>query len=215
MPQPDASVNAGSPGVLSRLRRYVTSRRAEASRKQERARLLAMFPKGGVGAEVGSWKGDFASQLLTVTRPRQLYLIDPWEHREEDAYEHALFGGEAGDGHAKMEAVYRGVLDRFGAEIEHGQVFVRRSRSGEAAADLADDSLDWVYIDGDHTYDAVKADLEAYHRVVRPGGLLAGDDYGLPGWWESGVTRAVDEFTASGRCDGPTIIGSQFIFTKS
>ena len=52
------------------------------------------------------------------------------------------------------------------------------------------------------------------YRIVKPGGLIAGDDYGDAGWWENGVTKAVDEFAASGRCDAPTILGSQFLFTK-
>ena len=91
---------------------------------------------------------------------------------------------------------------------------VSRMRSPDAAAQLEDACLDWAYIDGDHTYEAVKADLHAYWRLLKTGGLLAGDDYGLAGWWEDGVTRAVDEFADRDRCEGPTIIGSQFLFTK-
>jgi predicted O-methyltransferase YrrM len=83
----------------------------------------------------------------------------------------------------------------------------------DAAASFSDESLDWVYIDGDHSYEAVKRDLEAYYRVVKPGGFIAGDDYGAAnGWFGDGVTRAVDEFAA--RCADVTIIGSQFLLTK-
>lgn len=163
---------------------------------------------------MGTWKGDFAAQLLAVAKPDRLYLIDPWEHREESAYEAAIFGGGASDGPAEMEAVYQGVLRRFESEIEGGRVHVSRMRSPDAAAQLEDACLDWAYIDGDHTYEAVKADLHAYWRLLKTGGLLAGDDYGLAGWWEDGVTRAVDEFADRDRCEGPTIIGSQFLFTK-
>ena len=113
-----------------------------------------------------------------------------------------------------MAPIYESVLDRFRAEIERGQVVVRRSVSADAAADFTDDSLDWAYIDGDHTYESVKSDLEMYHRTIKPGGFLTGGDYGEAGWWENGVRRAVDEFAASGRCKGPTVIGSQFLFTK-
>jgi predicted O-methyltransferase YrrM len=124
-----------------------------------------------------------------------------------------MYGGELG-GQEKMEAIHQSVRDRFKAEIERGQVMIRRSPSTEVAADFADGELDWVYIDGDHTYEAVKADLEAYCRALKPGGLLTGDDYGEAGWWDNGVTRAVDEFAASGRCEGPVLFGSQFLFTK-
>jgi predicted O-methyltransferase YrrM len=122
-----------------------------------------------------------------------------------------MFGGRTQEGQRDMDAIYQSVLDRFHPRIERGQVDVRRSRSVEAASAFADDALDWVYIDGDHTYEAVKADLEAYYRTVKPGGYLAGDDYGLAGWWGDGVTRAVDEFAANAQL---TIIGTQFLLQK-
>ena len=51
------------------------------------------------------------------------------------------------------------------------------------------------YIDGDHSYEAVTRDIATYRAKVKPNGVLAGDDYGLQGgWWNDGVTRAVDEF---------------------
>lgn len=214
MQQPRGLADPPRPRVDRRLRAHIAWLRADARRKSQRRRLLAQFPKDATGAEIGSWKGDFAAQLLTQTRPRLLYLVDPWEHREETTYEQAMFGGQGSDGTTEMQAVYASVLDRFSADIAQGRVLVRRSRSVEAAAAFADGELDWAYIDGDHTYEAVKADLEAYYRVLRPGGLLAGDDYGVPGWWEDGVTRAVDEFAGSGRTSAPTIIGAQFLFTK-
>lgn len=46
---------------------------------------------------------------------------------------------------------------------------------------------------------------------MRPGGVLAGDDYGMQGWWASGVIRAVDEFAETvGK--KPVIYGNQFLF---
>jgi hypothetical protein len=178
----------------------------------QRRRLLTLLPKGGVCAEIGTWRGDFAARILSSRRPLHLYLIDPWEYRAEDKYDQAWFGRGAQAGQEEMEAIYKGVLDRFRSKIEHGQVLVQRLRSVDAAASFPDDTMDWVYIDGDHTYEAVKGDLEAYYRTVKPGGLLAGDDYGTAGWWEDGVTRAVDEF--AGRCAGLTVIGSQFLLKK-
>jgi predicted O-methyltransferase YrrM len=52
--------------------------------------------------------------------------------------------------------------------------------------------IDYLYIDADHSYDGVRADLRAWVPKVRPGGLILGDDYGhrlFPG-----VRRAWDEF---------------------
>ena len=81
--------------------------------------------------------------------------------------------------------------------------------SVDAAASFPDDTLDWVYIDADHSYEGVKGDLDAFYRTVKSGGFLAGDDYRQAGWLWDGVVRAVDE-----RCADLTIIGSQFLLTK-
>ncbi len=201
----------GRPSFYRRQSRRLKRIRADRQRRLERRRLLASLPSGAVCAEVGSWHGDFAEKILAETRPKTLHLVDPWEHRDEDAYERAMFGGSARDGQSEMEAIYQGVLERFRTNIEQGQVEVHRARSLDAARTFPDGALDWVYIDGDHTYEAVKADLEAYYRTIRPGGLLAGDDYGDPGWWADGVTRAVDEFAADLELK---IIGSQFLLRK-
>ena len=181
-------------------------------RRIQRAALVRSLPRGAVGAEVGTWKGDFAAQLLRRVRPRRLYLIDPWEHRDDAGYEHAMFGRRWSGGQARLDAVHDAVCKRFRRQISSGRVIVKRSRSVEAASGL--EPLDWVYIDGDHTYPAVRDDLAAFYELVKAGGVIAGDDYGMVGWWEDGVRRAVDEFVTERGCD-VVILGNQFRITKS
>ncbi len=183
-------------------------------RKDERGQLLARLPKGGVCAEVGTWRGDFAAVILDSRRPRELHLVDPWEYRTEERYQQASYGGHEQSGQQEMDAMHESVLARFRDQIDGGQVQVKRARSLDAAASFADESLDWVYIDADHSYEGVKGDLDAYFRVVKSGGFLAGDDYGHEGaWFEDGVARAVDEFAE--RCAELTVIGTQFLLKKS
>jgi len=175
--------------------------------------MLAKLASGADCAEIGTWKGDFAAVILAERRPRRLYLVDPWEYRTEEAYEQASYGGKMEGGQMALERMYQSVLERFKTEIADGRVVVMRRRSTDAAAEFAPESLDWVYIDGDHSYDGVRADLSAYFAAVRPGGLLAGDDYGHEGsWFEDGVKRAVDEFAT--RCAGLEVIGTQFVLRK-
>ena len=71
----------------------------------------------------------------------------------------------------RMEEARRNVA-RFGTKA----VLVRKS-SVEAAAQFEDASIDFVYLDARHTYDAVMEDLEAWWPKVRPGGIVAGEDY--------------------------------------
>ena len=55
--------------------------------------------------------------------------------------------------------------------------------------------LDWIYIDGDHSFEGCYSDLENALKVVKPGGLIIGDDYYWPNskWGKKGVTQAVDK----------------------
>lgn len=59
----------------------------------------------------------------------------------------------------------------------------------------------------------MRADLQAFRALLGPGGCLAGDDYGVEGWWEDGVTRAVEEFATSAGCE-KVVLGSQFLLRK-
>jgi hypothetical protein len=179
-----------------------------------RRQLLDALPRDAVCAEVGVWKGDFSARILEVVRPRKLHLVDPWAAAAGEGYERAWYGGGLKDGQAEMDRLHAAVLDRFAAEREAGVVEVHRATSAEAAGQIADGALDFVYIDGDHTYEFVKADLHAWAPKVKPGGLIAGDDYGTPGWWEDGVTRAVDEFVAEGHADVVSLDGNQFVLRR-
>ena len=72
-----------------------------------------------------------------------------------------------------MDAIYYGVKKRFAND---NRVMVHRKSSREAAAAFPDGTFDWVYIDGDHSYDAVFNDLVSWKPKSRRGGVLAGDD---------------------------------------
>ena len=179
--------------------------------RSPRRRLLDRVPKGSACAEVGVWKGDFSERILEVVRPRRLHLIDPWRAVESEGYEGARYGGRLAEGQAEMDAVHAAVLERFARERRKGVVKVHRLSSVEAAEHFRDGELDFVYIDGNHLYEFVKADLEAFASKVKPGGFIGGDDYGVAGWWKDGVTRAVDEFVRSGAATAESIEDTQFL----
>jgi hypothetical protein len=188
----------------------------QARHRRERARLLQRFPKDSVGVEIGVWAGDLSAAILCAVRPARLHLLDPWAFADEEGYEQAWYGGARAGSQEQMDAVYKGVKERFAAEIEDGVVVVHRSTSAEAAARFEDASLDWVYVDGNHLYDYVWTDLELFAPKVKPGGLLAGDDYGAPGWWDDGVRRAVDRFlTVEAGAYTPVFLRDQFMLRRT
>lgn len=63
--------------------------------------------------------------------------------------------------------------------------------SVQASRQFDDESLDFVFIDADHEYESVKADIAAWWPKVKPGGILAGHDF-APEF--PGVEQAVREF---------------------
>ena len=67
---------------------------------------------------------------------------------------------------------------------------VHQCTTVEAAERIPDDSLDFVFIDAGHSYEAVTADIRAWWPKVKVGGWFGGHDYHEH---HPGVIRAVTE----------------------
>lgn len=137
-------------------------------------------------AEVGVDDGRTSEALLTRLPDLQLLLIDPYEFAGE-----AFFEREEAHSFDQATDIMNAVWERM-APFRNQSVLICQ-RSLDAATWVAPGSLDLVFIDGDHSYDAVRQDLRAWRDKVRPGGVLAGHDYSL---FRPGVPRAVHEFAA-------------------
>jgi hypothetical protein len=135
--------------------------------------MLEYMPKDAVCAEVGIWRCDYSKRIMKTTQPSMLHLIDI----DPDAIEYAN--------------------EVFGLEIESGTVATHLGDSAEIMASLPDRYFDWIYIDGDHSYQGVKRDLAAAYPKLKPGALLAMNDYIYfepSGFSKYGVMEAVNEF---------------------
>jgi hypothetical protein len=153
--------------------------------------VLRSLPFKGRGAEIGVFRGRFSTDILQERRPEKLYLIDPWENVDDPLYENTWYHK---DGKNDMEDIYNRVCHRFKGRIERGQVEVLRGKSIDVAETIPDGSLDFVYIDGDHSYEGVKTDLEIAFAKTKETAIIAIDDYFIGGWWKDGVIRATSEF---------------------
>jgi hypothetical protein len=165
------------------------------------------------GAAALVWEGDLSSKLLQQVRPKKLLLVDPWAF--DPRFADSLFGGGSAKSQVDMDAVCQKVHKRFATEITQGVVSVHRCSSAEFAGSVAAEALDWVYIDGNHTYEFVLTDLRSWYPKVRPGGLMAGDDYDRPDeWWDDGVTKAVMEFVKTEAVMVEAIHNHQYVLRK-
>jgi hypothetical protein len=164
--------------------------------QDNREAVLRALPLGGVGVEIGVWKGEFSRRILKTAKPKTLHLIDPWLVSDEgDRRDEAWYGAQK-ISQSEMDAIHDRVAAEFGEQIAAKQIFIHRGASRKVLSTFAENGVDFVYVDGDHSYEAVVDDLASALRVTRPGGLIVCDDYLLGAWWGDGVVRAVHEFLA-------------------
>lgn len=161
------------------------------SKDKVREVFLGRLPTGGVAIEIGVWHGDFSGTILDLIKPEKLYLIDPWANVTDESHSEAFVGRTEDD---KMERIFAKVNKRFAKHISAGQVEVIRDWSVPALERFDASCIDFAYVDGDHSYEGVKADLAALFPKMRTGGVMAFDDYHRRGWWGDGVIRAINEF---------------------
>ena len=153
---------------------------------------LQRIPRDSVGVEIGVWKGDTSARFLE--RCGFLHMVDPWavEPYQDDDYnaylkKYAKLTGslDPADFQKYYDNIYRDVVKRF----KDAPVNICRCTSYDFF-DTFSGHVDWVYIDGLHTFDGCRADLQNAIKIVREGGWIFGDDYGN----KPEVKRAVDSF---------------------
>jgi hypothetical protein len=139
-------------------------------------------------AEIGVWKGVNAYNMLTQLDVAKIYLIDPY-------IPYRGISGRIGMSEAATQEVRAEAMERL-APFENRIVWLEKE-SSQAAFEIPENSLDIVYIDGDHRYEMCLADVVLYYQKVKPGGLMSGDDY-RPRCLHD-VIRAVNEFVLANR----------------
>jgi hypothetical protein len=132
----------------------------------DRLELATLFNELGyrVGAEIGVEQGKFSEVLLARNLGLKLYCVDAWaryskyrDHVSQD----------------KLNDFYRLTEER----LKPFDAILVRAFSADAAKQFKRDSLDFVYIDANHSLPFVIQDIFLWSEKVRPGGIVAGHDY--------------------------------------
>jgi hypothetical protein len=134
-----------------------------------------------IGSEIGVAEGNFSRDLLAAGMEK-LWMIDVWEHIPKvrgDGNSHQTW-------HDNNYAKAKRQVKEFGDRA----VFLK-GKSVEMSAKVPDNSLGLVYLDADHSYEGVMADLKAWYPKLVKGGVMAGHDFLMP---QYGVKKAVQEF---------------------
>lgn len=143
--------------------------------------MVESFDSGSHFVEIGSWTGRssafMAVEIWRSGKAISLDCVDTWKGSKE---------------HQSCEEVVSGDLyEIFTRNMKkvRGRYRAVRNDSCIAARSYDDKSIDFVFIDGDHEYDGVMADIKAWLPKVKKGGVIGGHDYRV---W-SGVTRGVHD----------------------
>ncbi len=143
---------------------------------------------GAVFVEIGVWQGKstiyLADKIKSSRKKINFFAIDTFEGSPEHT-------GELADLARRQTTLY----DIFQANLEAcgcaKYVTPIKGDSAASADQFEDGSVDFLFIDGAHEYEAVKRDIEAWLPKMKPGGFMSGDDYSPEHW--PGVVQAVTE----------------------
>lgn len=119
-----------------------------------------------IGVEIGIMLGVNSRVILEKYDIKKLYLVDPFLYDTINEAHQNL-----GNDLSEIKEVVDSLLAPF-----RDKVVIFEDFSWNVHNKIPD-NLDFVYIDGDHSYKAVMKDLELYYPKVKKGGLFSGHDY--------------------------------------
>lgn len=122
----------------------------------------------GNGAEIGCAFGAYAKILMGKWKGKSLLMIDPWERQDPNVYR------EGTNNEAPFNGWYEEVIRLASTDP---RIHPIKGYSIQVAPSIENGSLDFAYLDGNHSYRAVLEDMDAYWEKVKVGGVLGGHDF--------------------------------------
>jgi hypothetical protein len=151
-----------------------------------------------VGIEVGTCRAESTSYLLEkCPNIMRIFTIDPYKSYQD-------WNGE----------ITQDVIDKFMKAAKKNlkpygdRVRMIREPSLEATNNFTDTLVDFVFIDGDHSYEATLADCEAYYPFLKKGGFFCGHDYANL----DSVRKAVTDFREKNKITSPINLSTNSTF---
>jgi hypothetical protein len=128
-------------------------------------------------AEIGVYRGQFAARLLDdCPGIATYYMVDPWRNLED-------WNKPANKPDKVFQKFFDEAMERTAAH--EGKRVVLRGTTAEVIDQIPDGSLDFAYVDGDHTLRGITVDLIKVFPKVREGGWIGGDDFSPTIWQHS------------------------------
>jgi len=146
--------------------------------------MVHTFPSGSVFVEIGAWKGKsavfMAEKIKESGKNINFYTIDPFD---------GTGGGYENDSDVKNSILF----ETYTKNIEPVKSYIQTLTgfSYDVVGKFENESIDFLFIDGDHRYEGIKRDLNEWFPKIKRGGIISGHDYNEP---SCGVKQAVDEY---------------------
>jgi hypothetical protein len=151
-----------------------------------REQLLELMPANSTCAELGVGRGKFSKLILDTAKPTLHYCVDLWGPIATNVQGTYFTDQETWDER------YRDIQ----AEFKDYNVQFVRDMTYNFPNHCEEKTLDWAYIDGDHTYNGCMKDLQAIKNLIKDDGMILGHDY-RPAWRKRpdwGVVESVNDF---------------------
>lgn len=146
-----------------------------------RSELLTLVPKHCKFLEIGVFRGEFAKEIIKTVSPSELYLVDIWSGSMGS-------GDKDGENYVKINDMQTVYLSLFHQVKTKPNIHLVRCDSLSFLNSCDDNFFDAIYVDGDHSEEAVYNDMLNSLKAIKPGGLLMGHDY------HHQIKKAVDKF---------------------
>ncbi len=144
-------------------------------------------PYGANFVEIGTWFGKstnyLAKKIVESKKDIHLTAIDTFKGTpgaELDAIVLDAFNGD----------IFYDFIDNVNASGNYDKFKIIKDDSNNFIKNVANNSIDFLMIDSDHNYDNLTNDIKNWYHKIKPGGYIAGDDYGV----FSSVTMAADDY---------------------
>lgn len=179
----------------------------------KRAYILEQLNKNSVIAEVGVWKGDFSKKILDICNPNLLILLDSWTYNDQVRGCAPQVDGKDPLNQKFFDQAKQETYNRFENEKK---VFILDQNSSDASLNYNDYYFDYIYLDAEHSYQAVSNDLELWYPKLKNNGILFGDDY----YWREknnslSLHKAYQDFISKNRIKKWCVFKSQITIVKN
>jgi predicted O-methyltransferase YrrM len=133
---------------------------------------LAGQKKNGIFVEIGSYYGSSSSIIAAaIDEKARLFCVDTWKNETMP------------DGEKDTFKTFLSNINQFGNKI-----IPLRGYSSDVAKTF-NEPIDFLFIDGDHSYEAVKSDVDLWFPKLKPNALVIFHDIG----WATGVQKVIQE----------------------